>query len=253
MIKEPTVFNLLCEKFDKIFLLTCAHRHDRHKQIFNQLLEIGYDKNQIEHVKKLQVIYTTTWKYNATIANAINGIHSRQCFTKANEYDCSRNHHNIIKQSLELGYEKILVIEDDIQFLNHNELYPIILNIPNEFGLLQMSGFTTEDINSKFGLLEKFNNGIFWLNTNNIHLWCTSMYAMGIEGMKYYINTMETMPCVADLPLYYYNKNDFYISTVPCAIQNHKYKSDIRTNEQDVALKHQNYYNNYPENNYYNF
>lgn len=44
-----------------------------------------------------------------------------------NEYDCARNHYTIIKTAYDLGYEHILVMEDDIRFLKDANIFNMYL------------------------------------------------------------------------------------------------------------------------------
>lgn len=107
-------FDYLAQHFDKIFVLTLSHRKDRQTGILNMLKSIGYDSDNLEHTHKVQFIYATSWPYNEVLSHALNRLLGTRRFTKPNEYDCTRNHYSIVKQSLDLGYEKILVLEDDI-------------------------------------------------------------------------------------------------------------------------------------------
>lgn len=238
-----TCFDIICDKFDKIYVLTLSHRKDRQIAIMKQLHALGYDDNNIKHIKKLQMIYTTEWKYNGIICNALNNHFHYQCFTKANEYDCTRNHYNIIKTAYDLGYENILIIEDDMRFLNVDMLIGFFEEFPQDYSMVQCAGFSTNTVFKQVN--EKYYTGLKYIQDMPVNLWTTGMYALSISGMEYYINFMNDHIGVADLPLYHHPSTKYYFTTIPLAIQADKTTcpSDIRNSQNDqIDYQTQNMY-----------
>lgn len=230
----PNSFELLARRFNKIYVLTMSTRNDRRPGIFNMLVSIGYNPDKIEHKDKVTFIYATPWPYNELIVYYINTAYSRQCFSKPNEYDCVRNHYSIIKQSFDLGYENILILEDDIRFLKPSLLNPLLENIPEDFDIIRFNGFSTMDSAKNF--MNLYNQGTLYVKNPNTKLWNAGCYGLSRKGMKYYIEYIDKNLWVADGPLYdvpdYIN---YYISTIPGAIQVDKevIASDIRNNQND--------------------
>lgn len=236
-------FDLLINKFDKIYVLTLSHRHDRQAAIMRQLVSVGYDSDNIEHLRKLNIVYTTKWKYNHIICNAINKYYRRQCFTKANEYDCTRNHYNIIKSAYDLNYNNILIIEDDMRFLKLEIFNDFINHFPEDYSMVQCAGFSAQKVFQQVN--ETYKKGLYFIKDMPVNLWTTGMYALSKKGMVHYINFIDNQISVADIPLYQHPKEDYYFSSIPMAIQADKdiCSSDIRNNQNDhIDYNTQNMY-----------
>ena len=225
---------MLADRFDKIFVLTMSSRRDRQTGIFNMLKSIGYDPENISHLRKLETVYATPWPYNEVITYYMNRAFSRKCFTKPNEYDCTRNHYGIIRRSLDLGYEKILVIEDDVRFLKPEYLSKMIEGIPENFDIVRFNGFTASQ--SAFNFIVCYNQGVSYIKNPATNLWTTGCYGLSRKGMEYYIHYINERLAVADYPFYAVPESlDYYVATLPVAIQADKDEvpSDIRSKETD--------------------
>ena len=218
--------NLFSLKFDAIYMLTLCENKNRHIAMKNMFNHMWLDLNSIN------IHYGSKFPYNDIIIEAFNNNFKKRCFTKPNEYDCARNNYSIIKEAYELGYNNVLILEDDIQFIKDILLIKETLNnIPNDYDILQFGAFTMDpNINE---ILDKANNKIFWSLHPNVKVWNTSMYALSRIGMQYYLKFMDKWFTVADMPLYYapINKVKAYLSTTPIVIQADKNTtpSDIRT------------------------
>lgn len=100
-------------------------------------------------------------------------------------------HYNIIKQSYLLGYDRILVLEDDITLLKDKDLLKSYLdNIPSDYDLIlfdwiQIKGDNySEDYNKYY---YKINSGL-----------TTGLYSLSRSGMKIMIHMMESIIMNAD-------------------------------------------------------
>ena len=229
------LYEILKSKFDICYVLNLSHRQDRRDNMEKQFSLMNFD--DINTSPWLRYHFTTSFPYNNIIADTFNKT-KRGGFTKANEYDCSRNHYAIVKECYDRGFNNILVMEDDIKFYKDQNLFlDFINNIPNDYDILQFGGFTT-DPNAKY-ILNKWNNKEYWVKHKNVLFWNASMYALSRKGMSYYIAFMNKFFWVADGPLYKAPLNDkivnTYISTIPLVIQEDKNKmsSDIRNNKND--------------------
>lgn len=225
-------------------MLTLSHRKDRHFHMDRQLKQLGYDPDNINHIRKFSIVYTTTWKYNHIITKAFNEHYSaRLVFTKPNEYDCTRNHYNIIKTAYDLGYKNILIIEDDIQLLKPEYLLDMVDKLPADYSLCHLSGFTTDMQANQ--CISQYHNGNLYIKEPEFRMWCTAMYAMNQEGMRWYMSFIEERISVADMPLYVHPTKGYYVSSIPWAKQLDKdtCESDIRSKETDtIDYKNSNAY-----------
>ena len=245
--------DILKEKFDICYVLNLSDRKDRRNNMETQFKEMNFDN--INESTWLRYHYTTKFPYNGLIASAFNES-GKGRFTKANEYDCARNHYAIVKECYDRGFSNILVMEDDIKFLKDNQTFcnylnntflTFIHNIPVDYDILQFGGFTT-DPRAK-NILEKYDDNIYWTTHKDVALWNASMYALSRKGMQYYIAFMDKFFWVADGPLYKAPINDkiinSYISTIPLVIQADKKEilSDIRNDKNDrIDYKNDNVY-----------
>lgn len=232
-MKLNSPFAKLYECFgDAIYVLTLSNRQDRTQGIINQLRNIGMD-----NMNEVNFIYATPFPYNNLIANAFNTTKKGK-FTKPNEYDCSRNHYSIVRQAYDRGYDKVLVIEDDVRFLNDVDLFiKTIDDMPKQADVFQFGGFSA-DINLNKYITDNVD-GINWVEHNDVGLWTTSMYALSRKGMQFYLACMDKYFWVADGPLYIAPRNNKLVNSVmnkyPLVIQADKndVSSDIRTSETD--------------------
>lgn len=227
-------FEKLKNHFDAIYLLNLSSRQDKRIKMLKMLKNIG-----MLNCNDIYIQYATTFPYNDIIINAFNKT-GKGRFTKANEFDCARNHYSIIKQSYDLQLKNILIIEDDIQFINDFELMNKFIDaIPEDYDICQFCGFSADE-NIKKYLCGNNSPEIFWTKHRDIGLWNAAMYALSYRGMEYYLAFMDKFFWVADGPLYKAPINDklvnCYMSTIPIAIQADKniIESDIRNKENDT-------------------
>ena len=218
------VFSALKSRFSKVCVLTMSDRKDRFDGIMDQLHRIGMTNKDDVYVQ-----YATPFPHNALVANAFNAS-GRGRFTKANEYDCSRNHYAMVRIAYDQGYDNVLILEDDIRFLKDGGLFiEYIDNLPKDFDVVQFGGFSADP---------KILQGGYWY-TPTVGLWNASMYGLSRNGMRYYLDFMDRFFWVADGPLYNLgkSKNDlkYYIPSKPLSIQADKeiVKSDIRDKQND--------------------
>ena len=221
------IFNKLQEKFDHIFVLTLSSRLDMRDAILNQLKNIGYDQNIYSN---LELFYATPFPYNKTIAIELN--ESLNCrFSFPNEFDCARNHYSIVKRSFDLGYEHILIMEDDIRFLkDQNKFIEYLDAIPEDFDILQFSCYCKNEKLDKY-----LNCEDLWFKHDDVGCWTTAMYALSRKGMQYYLTFMNKQFSVADMPLYVAPVNNkivnTYLSKIPLALQ-----ADVKLSGSDINI-----------------
>jgi len=219
----------LTEKFKHIYVLTLSSRPDRYEHIKNQLecMGIGIDE--------VTVHYATPFPYNDIIAETFNKT-GKGKFSKPNEYDCARNHYGIVREAFDRGFENVLILEDDIEFLNNDvEWNRALTTIPSDFDIIQFGGFAYQPEVKKY--VTKYN--VNYVKHRDVGIWNCSMYALSRRGMEFYLAFMNKFFWVADGPLYKAPINDkivnTYITTVPMVIQADKNRitSDIRNAEND--------------------
>lgn len=238
-----SLLDTLKNKFDAVVILNLSTRKDRRRMLESQFEKLGLPKpNTTEFIR---YNFTTPFQYNELIASAF--VQSK-CgkFTKPNEYDCARNHYNIVRSSYDFGYEHVLILEDDILFLNDSDKIIEYLNeMPDDYDIIQFGGFTVD----REWLDYKKSTEDLWVRHKKAGIWNCSMYALSRRGMEFYMAYMNKKFCVADMPVFaapaYDNLINTYISREPIVIQADKevISSDIRNAQNDkIDYKTQNVY-----------
>lgn len=245
------------EMFDSVVILNLSSRKDRRDILEKQLEALGFPKPGTDEL--IRYNYTVHFPYNGLIASAfVQSKHGQ--FTKPNEYDCARNHYNIVKTCYELGNEHCLVLEDDILFMkDENRILEYLENVPEDYDILQFGGFTVDPRWLTYKQ-EAEESGELWVKHKHTGIWNCSMYALSRRGMEFYIKFMDRIFCVADMPLYKAPINEqlvsTYISREPVVIQANKdiVESDIRdkTNDQIDYEKQNVYEKNIDKSMYFN-
>ena len=245
-IMAKKLIDILQEKFGRIYILSMTERQDRRDLVERQLSELGVPLP--DTTPFIRYFYGTSFPFNSLIANAFN-TSGKGRFTKANEYDCARNHYGLVKTCRDLLPEDShsLILEDDILFRKDwYEIASYIEALPEDYDIAQFGGFTTDPrIHSYID-----NTQDKWVKHRSVGLWNCSGYAMSRRGMEFYLTFMDKIKFwVADGPLYKAPLSDkvinTYVSREPIVIQASKklVSSDIRTEENDtIDYDNQNEY-----------
>ena len=247
---DRKLFDKLIESFGHIYVLTMSNRPDRRALIEKQFLELGLPQPDMD--ARVRYFYGTPFPYNGLIADAFNRS-GKGRFTKPNEYDCARNHYAIIKTAYDLGWEYVLVIEDDVLFLKDVDMWMMYLsNIPEDFDVLQGGGFTVDKRILEYmkAADDIVGSDAYWFKHKHVGLWNASFYALSRKGMEFYLTFMDKIRFwVADGPLYKAPLSDnlinTYASRIPLTIQASKetVASDIRNSDNDkIDYDNQNEY-----------
>ena len=143
-INNNMLYETLRERFDRLYVLTLSNRPDRRELVERQFSELGLPAPDKDSNGFIRYHYATPFPFNALIADAFNKSGKGQ-FTKANEYDCSRNHYSIVKICYDLGFDNCLILEDDILLLRNSYiLSEYIKTMPDDYDICQMGGFTVD-------------------------------------------------------------------------------------------------------------
>ena len=119
-------------KFDKIYVLSLITEHTRRKFIESQFNNLGIE---------FEFLYGTDF-YNLNCDARNNKINYPNVWEpgwfddkpdKSKDYGCTLSHYNAILFAYELGYNNVLVIEDDVCFIKDTKLiFECFNNIPND-------------------------------------------------------------------------------------------------------------------------
>ena len=110
-------------------------------------------------------------------------------------------HYNIMAEAVSFGYNRILIIEDDIAFLKDINMIKNILDKMPDKDIIIFDKITPDERQYKMSLqYDKIND--YYVNTGALVLWCSDCYSVNTKGMKHIIKNQETWFNVAD---YYTN------------------------------------------------
>lgn len=187
--------------FDKIWCLSCLdkQRLQTSKQTFQKYgLDVEYyynPTNPIIHAcQKIQ--FETNYYTRCAIKFGYDTVYDKVA-------SCFVGHYNIIKASYELGYDKVLIFEDDIRFIDNLDLDKIFSQMPDDWDVLNFyscgHGQLPDDYN---------NFDMFWKHPDDVSsIYSNVMYAVNRKFMRWYLD--NTKPQVADL--FYKNIDPNYI------------------------------------------
>lgn len=117
-------------------------------------------------------------------------------------FDCAFNVYSILKVSEALGHDHICIFEDDFRFIREKDVfYNYLDKMPEDYDLIRFysAGFTEEwqktiDENFKDSMYIPYKHSMLGLNYGGI-----GMLALSKNGIKVYIDFLETQCFVSDL------------------------------------------------------
>ena len=238
--------NIWGENFDKIYCIRWTGKglldlNDTSYPLISELKRVGILDSGI-----FEMVYSTNMPSNVVYYERMNGFEFPEERLNERFIHVTMTHYQIIKKSYELGYKRILILEDDVIFLNSIDIINnIISNIPSEGEIVLYDYVEIKNIGDsndnfhKDTLISKYYHNFY----SGL---LSSCYSLNSEGMRY------LMWCIENGPMYeidkyfsYYNvhysqcHNNMYIakSQVPKMIC-----SNIR-----LAIQTNNYKNTYDE------
>lgn len=202
--------NIWKEKFDKIYCIRWTGKglldlNDTSYPLISELKRVGILDSGI-----FEMVYSTNMPSNIAYYERMNGFEFPEEQLEERFIHVTMTHYQTIKTSYELGYKRILILEDDILFLNDiNKLYEYIKNIPDNgeiilFDYIELPGIgDPDDVYHKDILKSKYYHNFY----SGL---LSSCYSLNTEGMKYLIW------CIENGPMYeidkYFSYYDVYYS-----------------------------------------
>jgi glycosyl transferase family 25 len=189
--------------FDKIYCINLEHRTDRWELALNEFKKLGIEND----VTRFNGLYI---KDNGNLG-------------------CTRTHHNIIKDAKENNYERILIFEDDVLFLDND--ISLIENILDQLNNIDYDIFY-------LGSTVDPNVGFFTKETENIlktnFAYTTHSYSVTNKNYDYILNNIINYEII-DV---FYNQflvplNKAYISNPILTIQQPNNFSNIQNNNSE--------------------
>lgn len=201
--------NIWNKYFDKIYCIRWTGKglldlNDDSYPLISELRRIGILNSGI-----FEMTYSTNMPSNIVYYERMNGFEFPEHRLNERYIHVTMTHYEVIKKSYELGYKRILILEDDILFLNDlNRIYDMISNIPQEPGIILYDYIELDNIGDENDLFHKYNiKSEYYHNLYSGLL--SSCYSLNRDGMQYMIWCVENGP-IYDIDKYFSYYDVYY-------------------------------------------
>lgn len=121
--------------FQKMIALTMLDRQDRRNKTIEELKKIGLFENT-------ELNDDVLFHYNGKLKAFLNEIYDRS----ENVLSCMMAHYKTVKKAYLMGYESLLLFEDDIEIEDAEEFKKAMENIPEDWDILRFGYLTYDDM-----------------------------------------------------------------------------------------------------------
>lgn len=215
----------IIDYFDKIYLLNLVTAKERRDFFFNQLHALGVDEEWVKSGKFEVINAVKLPHYNQELIDFMRDKNMAE-FKNVPEAMCAYEHYRILKASIELGYERVLILEDDVCFIKDLSLISkAIENAPEDYDVLHFEGFSWPNPDQREtyeALLSESPLDAKWVSMHKFPVWDTAALGYSRKGMQKYIEVQENKMRFADLPTATVLRSDSYIYSYPLFIQEDK-------------------------------
>ena len=182
---------------NKIFIINLESRPDRKLQILDEMKKQNISENNYEFFKAIRPTPEEVQEWNPKYCEYNkNSIHPDKFvgYTQGS-LGCLKSHVEICKIAMERGYENILILEDDTEFVKSiDNIVDYINKINNSYDMLYLAGRHISKNHNKHSLsnmsyIKNNNNTISTIKSNNILT--TGSYCIKKPAMEYLINNIN--------------------------------------------------------------
>lgn len=224
-------------KFDQIYIIHLADNHERYEHCNKEFTRMSINKftffNCCTHEIDLSIGNFLRDQLKTDYYDLYVYPNNKKLYKAL--YNVVTNHYNVIKTSYQLGYNYILIFEDDVTFNHDSEYFKNIMNnIPQDFDILKLKSGQGDDPKYQDRLKDdyEFKNVFTKVDANTDELLGISAegYALSRKGMEIIINELDECLCSFD-------------TVFPKIIQNYqngKYDINIYINNYDIISQNSN-------------
>lgn len=220
--------------FDEVYCLHLAENYDKYNLMMSE-----YERVDIKD--QVKIWWTVKRKISTQIGNSIDTLHSiyYDNIKRANKnvygavFNCALEHYTIVKQAYLRGLNTILVLEDDIKFIdNVSAVEKAFTQLPKKWDVLKFyNGF-----NARQNSIPKYNGeDDLWnkITTISKSEQSTACYAFNRDAMKFYIDSMDRCFIYADgvFPFFINNNYNYYDTQYLVVYNDLEQQSDIINGE----------------------
>ena len=180
---------------DKIFIVNLESRKDRKESMLNEL-----KKQEVTNYEFFKAIRPTLEEVNEWNPNYCEYVRTSVPKENFNNYKigclgCLKSHIEIMKIALDRGYKTILILEDDILFINpleniysYAEQVVLSFNGNYNYGIIYLSG-------SHLGKTTKMCDNV--IRVRGTHT--TGSYIINEKAMRYIVDNIQSFPKEVDV------------------------------------------------------
>lgn len=195
-----TVSSLLKDMFDRIFIIHCIDSQ-RLPNINRQLAYLGLLNDPFVYIH-----YSTRSNISQCLFDCYtNTYQSKDPLYKSSTFGCTLDHYNIWQISIKLGYENILVLEDDAHILRDlSRVEDILADRPANYDVIQYD-YTLRDRHTELRRrLNDYQSSSYIQLEKEDNCWMSDAYALSCRGMKLASKVLEYSKdyFIADYPHY---------------------------------------------------
>jgi len=129
------------------------------------------------------------------------------CVERGGYFNLSMGHYRAIATAYHLGYENVLVIEDDARFLNDvSELEKIVTSLPDDYDVALFDSlfrsFKENRVNANTMECWRRDRKVneFWSEFDQLHsMACYALSRIGMERMMFAFEAVETAPKIGKM------------------------------------------------------
>lgn len=200
--------------FDKIYCEFFIPNKDRFERLDNELARVGIKKARV-----FEYSFNTPSSFDNILLKEIQKLPHLPIMKPAYVNHLLQRE-RIFRMALIQGYERILVLEDDIAFLRDmNQLEDILASMPQGYDAFQMDKFLLPSNRATWFKLVKENQiNRHWVSQSNCRFTSAACMAYTKAGIQEMLHIIETTPGSVD-QLSKSFRRKWAISIPNCAIQ----------------------------------
>lgn len=216
--------------FDRIFCMHYLPYRERMPRLERELGRVGIlDSGRFEYVytfpsKAFDMLYSSLLEHGV-IFDEPSGSREFGNFKNEKVFNLAMNHMNCVKKAYLLGYRRILMLEDDVAFLNDvGRIAEYIANIPEDMD------FVNFDYWFRYMNKDRYVDGSRMyskldMDANVVNMSCL---AMSRRGMKYWLSSMDNFLKCSDIYInqmrtYSLGMPNVYVPDINIAVQSDAY------------------------------
>lgn len=174
------------KNFDRVYCLSLADNKERREYAVLDFDRVGVIGSNFEwKITVRNPLYRYIWD---------NPSFNIESWWKNNNpiLNCALGHYEIMKESLVMGYEYVLILEDDCRF--HKDVgfvWSVFENTPNDYDICLYDKFIPVSHKPYMNAIESMRVNQMFFDFSKVKLWSTACYALSRKAMESIVSEQE--------------------------------------------------------------